>query len=77
MIAEEKYPRAAIVADDINEIISAFDPRLYFPKFFARYARLKVDNFQELFSFEDQKETAEWQAWKEFYRVDRKGFVES
>lgn len=77
LIAEEKYPRAALVADDINETITSFDPRLYFPKLFARYAYLKAANFQELYAFEDQKETAEWQALKEFYKVDMKGFVES
>jgi len=77
LIAAEKYPRAALVADDINETITSFDPRLFFPKFFARYAYLKAVNFQELYSFEDHKDTAEWQALKEFYKVDMKGFVES
>lgn len=77
LIADEKYPRAALVADDINEIIASFDPRLYFPKLFSRYAYLKAANFQELYAFEEQKETAEWQALKEFYRVDMERFVES
>ncbi len=77
LIAEEKFPRAALVADEIGQIIASFDPMLYFPKFFARYAYLKAVNFQELYSFEEQKETAEWQALKEFYKVDMKGFIES
>lgn len=77
LIAEEKYPRAALVADDINEIVAAFDPRVYFPKLFARHAFLKASNFEALYAYEDQKETAEWQVLKEFYRVDLKGFVES
>ncbi|MHC1724565.1 MAG: type VI secretion system protein IglI family protein [Syntrophobacteraceae bacterium] len=77
LVAEEKYPRAALVAEDINESIASFDPRLYFPKLFARYAYLRAAHFQDLFAFDDQRETAEWQALKEFYRVDLEGFVES
>jgi len=77
LVAEEKYPRAALVADDINDLIASFDPRLYFPKFFARFAYLRAVHFQELFAFDDQKETAEWQVLKDFYKVDLEGFVES
>ncbi|MEN6439499.1 MAG: type VI secretion system protein IglI family protein [Syntrophobacter sp.] len=77
LIAEEKYPRAALVADDVSELIASFDPRSYFPKFFARFAYLRAAHFQELFAFDDQRETAEWQALKDFYRVDLEGFVES
>lgn len=77
LIAEEKYPRAALVADDISELVAAFDPRVYFPKLFARHAFLKASNFEALYAYEDQKETAEWQVLKDFYRVDLKGFVES
>ena len=77
LIAEEKYPRAALVADDINEIIAGFDPRLYFPKLFARFAFLQAANIQELIAFDEQKETAEWHALKDFYKVDLKEFVDS
>ncbi|MCE5242357.1 MAG: hypothetical protein LLF99_04120, partial [Desulfobacteraceae bacterium] len=77
LISEEKYPRAALVADDISEIVATFDPRVYFPKLFARHAFLKASNFEALYAYEDQKEAAEWQVLKEFYRVDLKGFVES
>ncbi|MCE5335221.1 MAG: hypothetical protein LLG06_11620 [Desulfobacteraceae bacterium] len=77
LVADEKYPRAALVADDVGEIIASFDPRIYFPKFFARFAYLRAAHFQELFAFDEQKETAEWQALKEFYKVDLEGFVES
>ncbi len=76
-IAEGKYPRAALVAEDIGECIASFDPRLYFPKLFARYAYLKAAHFQDLYAFDDQRETPEWQALKEFYRVDLDGFIES
>ena len=77
LIVEEKYPKAALVADDINEIIAGFDPRLYFPKLFARFAFLQATNVQELIAFDEQKETAEWQAMKDFYKVDLNGFVDS
>lgn len=77
LIADGKYPRAALVAEDIGECIASFDPRLYFPKLFARYAYLKAAHFQDLYAFDDQRETPEWQALKEFYRVDLDAFIES
>lgn len=77
LIAEEKYPRAALVADDINETLAAFDPRLFFPRLFARFAFLQATHIQELVAFEEEKQSPEWQALKDFYKVDLKGFVDS
>jgi len=77
LISEEKFPRAALVAEDINDAIAGFDPRVYFPKLFARFAFLQAAHVQDLIAYEDEKQSAEWQALKDFYRVDLRGFVES
>jgi hypothetical protein len=77
LLDEEKYPRAALVADDINEAIAVFDPRLYFPKLFARFSFLQAVHIQDLIAFQDQKETPEWQALKDFFKVDLDGFVDT
>ena len=77
LLDEEKYPRAALVADDINEALAGFDPRLYFPKLFARFSFLQAVHIQDLIAFQDQKETLEWQALKDFYKVDLDGFVDT
>lgn len=75
LITEEKFPRAALVADDINEILAAFDPKLYFPKLFARFSLLLALHIGDLSAYEENKESVEWKALKEFYKVDLEGFV--
>ncbi len=40
LIQTEKYALAALVADDINEIVTIFDPKLYFQKIFAKFSLL-------------------------------------
>lgn len=75
LVSEGKFPRASLVADDINEIIASFDPKVFFPKLFSRFSFLQALNIGDLTSFEEHKQTVEWQALKEFYRVDLDGFV--
>lgn len=75
LIEEEKYSRAALVADDINGIINNFDPRVYFPKLFASYLSLLVLNIEELTAYDESKESPEWQALREYYKVDLDGFM--
>jgi hypothetical protein len=75
LIADGKLPQAAMVADDINEIIASFDPRLYFPKLFSRFAYLQALNIGELASYEEHKQSVEWLALKEYYKVDLEGFL--
>jgi hypothetical protein len=76
LIKEEKFPKAAIVASDINAILAGFDPKLYFPKLFARFSYLLATNITELAAYEDQKDTLEWHALEEYYKVDVDGFIE-
>ncbi len=75
LISEGKYPSAALVADDINNIIANFDPKIYFPKLFARFSLLLAANINELLGFQEHKGTAEWQALEELYKVDLDSFV--
>lgn len=76
LIQQEKYPRAALVADDINETLANFDPLLYFPGLFANYARLLALNIGDLAEYEDARESRDWQAMKAYYLADLDGFVE-
>lgn len=75
LISEGKYIGAALVADDINSIIADFDPKIYFPKLFAKFSLLFAANINQLSSCEEYKNTAEWNALKELYKVDLAGFV--
>jgi len=75
LISEGKYLGAALVADDLNSIIVNFDPKIYFPKLFARFSLLFAANINQLSSCEEYKNTVEWNALKELYKVDLASFV--
>lgn len=75
LIEGQKYPAAAVVVDDVNEIIGNFDPRIFFPKLFSRYLHLLALNIGELSKLEENKESAEWQVMKAYYQADLDGFV--
>ena len=75
LIQEENYAMAALVSDDIDTIISNFDPKIYFPELFASYSFLRARNISEISSFTDQKQTVEWQAMQELYKVDLNRFL--
>lgn len=74
LIEKEEFPKAAIVADDINQIIADFDPRIYFPKMFSRYSLLRALNIGELNAFEGNKGSLEWQTMQDLYKVDLDSF---
>lgn len=76
LIAKQKYPSAAIVADDINAIIAAFDPRIYFPKLFTPFVRQSATHINELVAYEEYKSSAAWQSLQELYKVDLDSFVD-
>jgi hypothetical protein len=75
LISTENNPGAAVVADDINEIIASFDPRLYFPKLFSGFTLQYLKNIGELVAFDDYKGGVEWQAMQQLYHVDLDSFV--
>jgi len=75
LISAEKYSSAALISDDINSIIVNFDPKVYFPKLFTRFSLQFAANINELFAFEEHKNSVEWQAMQELYKVDLESFV--
>jgi hypothetical protein len=75
LVDKQEFNKAAIVADDINDIIANFDPRIYFPKLFSRYSLLRALNIGQLNAFEEYKESVEWQTMQDLYKVDLDSFV--
>ena len=75
LISAGKYSSASLVADDINNIIADFDPKIYLPKLFTRFSLQFAANINELFAFEEHKNSVEWQAMQELYKVDLESFV--
>jgi hypothetical protein len=76
LISEAKYANAAVVADDINAIIASFDPRIYFPKLFTRFALLSAAHVNELTSYAEYKESPAWTSLQELYKIDMDSFIE-
>jgi hypothetical protein len=75
LVEDEEFARAAIVADDINQIIANFDPRIYFPKIFSKYSLLLALNIEKVAAFEENKGSVEWQTMQDLYKVDLDSFV--
>jgi hypothetical protein len=76
LASRQELRKAAVVADEIASVIEAFDPLLYFPELFSRYAALLSKHARELSELEPERETASWRALARHARVDLTGFVE-
>ncbi|MCK5797008.1 MAG: type VI secretion system ImpA family N-terminal domain-containing protein [Deltaproteobacteria bacterium] len=76
LIREEKFARAELIADDINQILANFDPLVYFPKLFATYCRTRAMNSGDLSEFEEAKDSRDWQAMQALYQADLDAFTE-
>jgi hypothetical protein len=76
LIEKGQQEKAALVADDVLQTLDAFDPRLYFPELFARFSGLVSTNIGSLSTHWQQKDSVEWKALTQYYKVDLKGFVE-
>lgn len=69
--------KAAIVASDIRNVISAFDPVVYLPSLLAPHFRLVSSSAEDLSQYSAQSGTPAWQALEQLYRVDLDAFVEA
>ena len=75
LLQEHKFSRAALVADDINQTLSSFDPMVYFPKTFGTFVKLQVLNFEELAVYEDHRGSQQWQAMQDWLKIDVDSFM--
>ena len=75
LLEENKFPQAALLADDINQTFHTFDPKIYFPKMFETFVRLQAINFEELSALAGQEENPYWQAMQEWLKVDIDSFI--
>ncbi|MCP3940807.1 MAG: hypothetical protein GY710_04905 [Desulfobacteraceae bacterium] len=75
LIGEKKNTGAALIANDINQIINNFDPQIYFPDLFSRFSRLFALNVENLFVFDGCRDNVIWQSMEKLYHVDMESFV--
>ena len=76
LIQKEDFPKAALVSNDLSEIITNFDPRLYFPKLFSEYFKLLSIHIESLANYWEEKESLSWQSLEQLYKVDLDTFME-
>jgi len=76
LVEAEKLAQAAIVADDVFSTLNNFDPTLYFPDLFAPFVKAFAMNVGRLSDYAEQRESAEWKAMSDLFKVDIDSFVE-
>ena len=75
LLQEKKFPRAALVAVDINQTLCNFDPKLYFPQIFETFVRLQALNFEELAVYAQQQDDPQWQVMQDWLQTDVDSFM--
>jgi hypothetical protein len=76
LVEADKLALAAIVADDINNIVTRFDPKLYFPRLFTKFYIQFAKNVNQLVNYEQYKRSAAWMTLQELYKVDIESFID-
>ena len=77
LVASGSLGKAAIVAEDIRNVVAAFDPMIYLPNLLAPHFRLLTNHVEQLSPYWEQGPTAGRHALEQLYRVDLDAFVES
>lgn len=75
LLQEKKIPRAALVAFDINQTLSNFDPQIYFPKIFESFVRLQALNFEALAEYAEDQESPQRRAMQDWLKVNIDSFI--
>ncbi|HYQ18313.1 MAG TPA: type VI secretion system protein IglI family protein [Polyangiaceae bacterium] len=75
LVAEQAWPVAAMVARDVEQELSAFDPVRYFPGVFSGYLRTLSEVGAELEQYMHPGGSLESQALERLYRADPRQFL--
>ncbi len=75
LVQEGQFRKAALVADDLQQLIQGFDPRSYFPTVFASFSALFCENLEVLSEHWGERGSLAWQALGQFYQTDLDRFV--
>jgi hypothetical protein len=75
LVARNECGKAAIVAQDIQQTIASFDPRLFFPELFAGFFEGLAMRAEELAAYSAQLEAPSWNALAQLYKVDLEAFL--
>jgi hypothetical protein len=67
--------KAAIVASDMNEILTQFDPKKYFPELFSEYLYVMAGDANRISDAMEMRDTPQWQVLTELYKIDMAKFA--
>jgi hypothetical protein len=76
LVEKKEFRKAALVADDVQQIVEHFDPRSYFPEVFAGFSARLSKNIAALAEHWEERDSVAWKALSQFYQVDLDGFVD-
>ncbi len=76
LVKDEKFLLAAIVIEDVQDIIENFDPRKYLPEIFSPFYRIYASNIKAFSRYDEYKDTEVWQVLKDAYCVNIDSFLE-
>jgi len=76
LLEQGKLASARLVAEDIGDVLSHFDPLLYFPSIFSRFSRLMAEHASEMAEVEHDPEASTYKARRALYHVDLDQFLE-
>jgi len=75
LVEQDKLVKAAIVADDLQNIIESFDPRAHFPGLLSRFSELLSEHAESLGEHLENRDSFAWKTMSQFYKVDLEKFV--
>ena len=76
LIQKGQYEKAAVVSNDLMELINNFDPRQYFPELFAGFFGALTRSIQDVRPHLENRDAMTWDTLEQFYKVDLDGFVQ-
>ena len=75
LIEKEQFEKAAVVSNDVMQLITDFDPRQYFPELFAGFFGAMTRSIQRVRPHLENRDPMTWDTLEQFYKVDLDGFI--
>lgn len=75
LIEKGDFTRAAVLADDVHQLVAQFDPLAYFPDLFVRFSALLSEHIAPIAERWEERESPAWKALAQLCRVDLEGFT--
>jgi len=77
LVEHGRFERAALVVADVQRELDSFDPRVYFPHFFAEYGSLLHRHIAQIAPYwADDEDNPHRRSLVQLYRVDLEAFIE-